>query len=101
MSWNNSSTDDTPTAASISSRSESVSAMNGCACVTALLVCQDLLVRLDVEQAVRFGRVRQPHADQPAGAVRILVHGLGRIGHLLVHLEHLARERSDQVGDGL
>ena len=31
----------------------------------------------------------------------ILVHRLGRVDDLLVHLEHLARERRDQIGDGL
>ena len=40
-------------------------------------------------------RISQP---SPYG---ILVHGLGRVDHGLVHLEHLARERRDQVGHGL
>ena len=38
---------------------------------------------------------------EPALAVRILVHRLGRVDDLLVHLEDLAGERRDHIGDGL
>src|SRR5581483_8788518 len=100
-SWKSSSTDATPTVASISSWSESVSARNGCAFVTGLLARENLLVGLDVEQAVGLVRLRQPDPDQPARAVGVLVHGLGRVDDLLVDLEHLARERRDHIGDGL
>ena len=40
-------------------------------------------------------RISQP---APYG---ILVHGLRRVDHLLVHVDHLAGERRDQLGDGL
>ena len=45
--------------------------------------------------------VAQADADEPALAVRILVHGLRLVDDLLVDLEHLARERRDQVRDRL
>ena len=46
-------------------------------------------------------RVGEPDADEPAVAVRILVDRLGRVDRRLVHLEHLAGERRDHVGDRL
>ena len=61
----------------------------------------ELLVRLDVEQRVDLGGVGETDPDEPALAVGVLVHGLGRVDDLLVHLEDLARERRDHVRDGL
>src|SRR3954452_7627797 len=53
----------------------------------------------DVEQLVALLGVRQPDADQPAVAVRVVVHRLRRVDDLLVHLEHLTGERGDEIGD--
>src|SRR5436190_11757126 len=98
---NRSATDSTPIVASICSRSWSVRERKLKRLSTQLLLVQDLLVTGDVEQRVDLARLRKPDPDQPALAVWILVHGLGRLDHLLVHLEHLAGERRDQIRDGL
>src|SRR5580693_5559731 len=84
MSRKSSSTDATPIAASIASRSSGVRERK----LTPGLV-ERLAVARDVEQRARLGRLGEAHADQPAGAVGVLVHGLGRIEHELVHLEYL------------
>src|SRR5436309_477171 len=43
----------------------------------------------------------QPEPHDPALAVGVLVDGLGGVDDLVIHLEHLAGERSDHVGHGL
>src|SRR4051794_18129495 len=55
----------------------------------------------DVEQLVALRGVGQPDADQPAVAVRVVVHRLGRVDDLLVPLEPLSRERRDELGHRL
>ena len=59
------------------------------------------LYAASVEQRVDLGRVGEADAHEPAGAVRVLVDRLGRVERRLVHLEHLAGERRDHVGDRL
>src|SRR5687768_14575202 len=96
MSRKSSSTDSTPIAASIASRSASVSES-----WLKLEILEVLLVRLDVEERLDLRGVRQADAHEPAGAVRILVHRLRCVHDLLIDLEDHAGERRDHVGDGL
>src|SRR5688572_23539033 len=79
MSRKSSSTDPTPIAASIASRSASVSEswLN-------LLVVELLLVGVDVEERLHLRGIREADAHEPAGAVWILVHRLRRVHDLLV-----------------
>src|SRR5215218_9679810 len=65
------------------------------------LLCQVLLVGVHVEERVDLGGVGEPDPDEPALSVRVRVHGLGDVDHLLVHLDDLARERRDHIRDGL
>src|SRR5919204_2429005 len=98
---NSASTESTPIVSSICSRSCSVSDRKLTSAVPVLLLFEDLLVRRRIEQGVDLARVAQADANEPALAIGILVHGLGRVDHLLVDLDHLARERCDQLRDGL
>src|SRR5919204_5469694 len=96
-----SSIESTPIVSSICSRSCSVSDRKLTRPSPALLLVEELLVGVRLEQPVGLRRVREADPDEPAFAVGILVHGLGRFDDLLVDLDHLARERRNQVGDGL
>src|SRR5680860_930294 len=62
------------------------------------LVGEQLLVGLDVEQGLDLARVRELDANHPAGAVGVVVDQLRVLAGLAVYLEHLARERREDVG---
>ena len=91
-----SSIEETPIAASISSRSRSVSER-----YPSVIARPRPPVRLDVEQVVDLGRIGQPDPHEPALAVRVVVDRLRLVDRLLVHLEDLARQRRDHVRDRL
>jgi hypothetical protein len=58
-------------------------------------------VRGGVHQRLGLAGVADTDTDQPALAVRVLVDDLRLVDRLLIHLEHLARERGDDVGHRL
>src|SRR5215472_3041731 len=99
---NNSSTESTPIVPSICSRSCSVRERKlirrG---AIRLLLFEELTVGGRVEERIDLAWFREPDPYEPPLAVRILVDGLGRLDDLLIDLDHLARERRDQIRNGL
>src|SRR6476619_64254 len=96
-----SSIESTPIVSSICARSASVSERKLMSLRPCLLVFDELLVSGGVQQRVGFAGIVEPDPDQPALAVRIFVHGLRRLDHFLIHLDHLAGDRRDHLGDRL
>src|SRR5947199_2611330 len=88
--------DETTIAASIASRTASVSDR-----YPTLLLGDVGAVRLYIHETVDLRRIGHADADEPAVAVRVLVHGLRLVDRLLIHVEHLSGERRDDVRDRL
>src|SRR3954470_1126583 len=105
---NRSSTESAPIAASISRRSASVTDVYR---LTVGLVVprsragprllQGGLVGVGVHQLIHLGGIRQPHPDEPALAVGIVVDRLGTAAQRIVDLDDLPGHGRDDVGDRL